>query len=72
MTIARYDVRGYPPEVPERECEVRMDNGTWEPGIVKQDTTTVHGHAALIEWRGITAWLYREQGPGHPAEWRYP
>ena len=49
-----------------------MDDGTWLPGIVNQDTTTCHGHAALITCVGITAWLYREAGRGYVNEWRYP
>lgn len=66
----RYAERGH--GLPERPCEVLMDDGTWKPGIVRQDTTTCNGHAALITSAGITAWLYREGGSGHANEWRYP
>lgn len=68
-TASRYGQRGY--GLGERPCEVLMDDGTWEPGVVLQDTTTCHGHAALITCVGITGWFYREGGKGHVNEWRY-
>lgn len=46
-----------------------MENGTWEPGELRE--LNCEGVRALIEWEGITAWYWRQQGPGHPDEWRF-
>jgi hypothetical protein len=51
-------------------CEVLLDNGQWDEGEVLAVKDTARGQAALVYWRGITAWLYRGQGSGYPNEWR--
>lgn len=53
------------------DVEVRMEDGTWEPGVIVQESESYPG-AALVTWKGITAWLYRQRGRGRPDEWREP
>ena len=53
----------------QRPVELRMEDGTWEPGTLK--TLSCEGARALIEWQGITAWFWRWQGSGHVDEWRF-
>lgn len=55
-----------------KPVEVLMEDGTWEPAGLQTETRAVAGHAGLISWRGVTAWLHREQGRGYPNEWRWP
>lgn len=49
----------------EREGEVLMEDGTWEPCRL----VCVIASAALVEWRGITAWMFNGR-EGEPDEWR--
>lgn len=61
----------------ERPCEVRMEDGTWQPGVIVREERRgpraplpPYVHAALVRHRGVTAWLYRGRGRGHVNEWR--
>ncbi len=53
--------------------EVLMEDRTWRPGtVLDMRHVKPRGIGALIEMDdGITAWFYRQQGPGRPNEWRY-
>jgi hypothetical protein len=52
------------------DCEVLMEDGSWQRGEVLATRGTEREIGALVRWEGITAWLFRAQGRGRPNEWR--
>lgn len=50
----------------KHDAEVLMEDGTWEPCRI----VCVIASAALVTWRGVTAWMFNGR-EGEPDEWRY-